>query len=92
LKPGDGITIFTPDDTVRFFFLKKERSESEIKIQKSTQKKKKHFDIALYAIQRGIHVLLTKPAVKTVRDHKILIEEAKKLNFFPFSFSFFFFF
>ncbi|KAI8874530.1 NAD(P)-binding protein, partial [Backusella circina FSU 941] len=37
-----------------------------------------HFDIALYAIQRGIHVLVTKPAVKILKEHLILIEEAKK--------------
>ncbi|PTB78505.1 hypothetical protein M440DRAFT_1390165 [Trichoderma longibrachiatum ATCC 18648] len=36
LKPGDAITIFTPDPT--------------------------HFPIALYAIERGLHVLITKPA------------------------------
>ncbi|KAI5838459.1 hypothetical protein DFP73DRAFT_565065 [Morchella snyderi] len=52
LKPGDAITIFTPDTT--------------------------HFPIALYAIQRGIHVLVTKPATKTLEDHLKLIEEADK--------------
>ncbi|KAI8918739.1 hypothetical protein BC831DRAFT_122442 [Entophlyctis helioformis] len=51
LSPGDGITIFTPDDT--------------------------HFDIALYAIRRKIHVLVAKPAVQKLADHKILVEEAK---------------
>ncbi|KAI5924794.1 D-galacturonic acid reductase [Camillea tinctor] len=54
LKPGDAITIFTPDTT--------------------------HFPIALYAIERGIHVLITKPAVKTVEHHQALIEAAKKHN------------
>lgn len=52
LKPGDAVTIFTPDDT--------------------------HFDIAMYAIERGVHVLLTKPAVMTVRAHKKLMDAAKK--------------
>jgi D-galacturonate reductase len=37
-----------------------------------------HFDIALYAIQRKIHVLITKPATKTIEDHIKLIEEADK--------------
>ncbi|KAI1479740.1 hypothetical protein K445DRAFT_322045 [Daldinia sp. EC12] len=54
LKPGDAITIFTPDTT--------------------------HYPIALYAIERGIHVLITKPAVKTLEHHQALIEAAKKHN------------
>ncbi|OAJ43769.1 hypothetical protein BDEG_27091 [Batrachochytrium dendrobatidis JEL423] len=39
-----------------------------------------HFDIALYAIRRKLHVLIAKPAVKTVEHHKILISEAQKYN------------
>ncbi|ORY71138.1 oxidoreductase family protein [Pseudomassariella vexata] len=54
LRPGDAITIFTPDTT--------------------------HYPIALYAIERGIHVLITKPAVKTLDHHVQLIEAAKKHN------------
>lgn len=53
-KPGDAVTIFTPDDT--------------------------HFDIALYAIEKGLHVLVTKPAVKTLEQHRVLIEAAKRNN------------
>jgi D-galacturonate reductase len=41
-----------------------------------------HHPIALYAIRKGIHVLVTKPAVKTVSDHQELMEEAKKHNVF----------
>lgn len=52
LKPGDAITIFTPDTT--------------------------HFPIALYAIEHGIHVLLTKPAVKQLDHHLQLLEAAAK--------------
>lgn len=37
-----------------------------------------HFEIALYAVQKGLHVLLTKPPVKTVREQQVLIEEARK--------------
>ena len=37
-----------------------------------------HFDIALDAIQRGIHVLVTKPAVKNLKQHQQLIAEADK--------------
>ncbi|KAI0199005.1 hypothetical protein F4808DRAFT_433840 [Astrocystis sublimbata] len=52
LKPGDAITIFTPDTT--------------------------HYPIALYAIERKIHVMITKPAVKTLEHHQSLIEAAKE--------------
>eukprot|EP00386_Alphamonas_edax_P011619 GDKI01036661.1.p1 GENE.GDKI01036661.1~~GDKI01036661.1.p1 ORF type:complete len:423 (-),score=115.48 GDKI01036661.1:183-1451(-) len=52
LKRGDGVIIFTPDDT--------------------------HFDIAMYAVQRGIHVLVTKPAVKTVAQHQHLARAARE--------------
>jgi len=54
LKPGDAITIFTPDPT--------------------------HFPIALYAIERGVHVMITKPAVKTLEHHLALVEAAAKHN------------
>ncbi|KAI5803627.1 hypothetical protein DFH27DRAFT_622137 [Peziza echinospora] len=37
-----------------------------------------HFPIALYAIRKKIHVLITKPATKTLEDHITLIEEARK--------------
>ncbi|KDN52946.1 NAD(P)-binding protein [Tilletiaria anomala UBC 951] len=52
LKPGDAITIFTPDTT--------------------------HFPIAVYAMKRKIHVLVTKPAVKTLKDHLELARIAKE--------------
>lgn len=37
-----------------------------------------HYPIALYAIERKIHVLITKPAVKTLSHHLALLEAAKK--------------
>ncbi|KAL1297091.1 hypothetical protein AAFC00_004674 [Neodothiora populina] len=43
-----------------------------------------HYPIALYAIKRGVHVLITKPAVKTLAEHISLLEEAKKNNVFVF--------
>lgn len=43
-----------------------------------------HYPIALYAIQRKIHVLITKPAVKTLEEHQSLLAEAKKNNVFVF--------
>jgi D-galacturonate reductase len=39
-----------------------------------------HFDIALAAIEQGLHVLVTKPAVKTLEQHRILCEAARKHN------------
>lgn len=52
LKPGDAVTIFTPDST--------------------------HHDIAVYAMRHKVHVLVTKPAVQTLDDHKDLIKVAKE--------------
>ncbi|KAJ3515127.1 hypothetical protein NM208_g15003 [Fusarium decemcellulare] len=37
-----------------------------------------HYPIARYAIERGIHVMLTKPAVKILEQHQELVELAQK--------------
>uniref|UniRef100_A0A7S2WUR1 Gfo/Idh/MocA-like oxidoreductase N-terminal domain-containing protein n=1 Tax=Rhizochromulina marina TaxID=1034831 RepID=A0A7S2WUR1_9STRA len=37
-----------------------------------------HFDIAMACIERGLHVLVTKPIVKTLKDHLALYEAARK--------------
>ncbi|GAB5030564.1 nad binding rossmann fold oxidoreductase [Nannochloropsis oceanica] len=37
-----------------------------------------HFDIALACVQRGLHVLVTKPVVKTLAEHRLLKEAAEK--------------
>lgn len=39
-----------------------------------------HFDIAMAAIERGLHVLVTKPAVKTLEHHRQLHEAAVRNN------------
>lgn len=39
-----------------------------------------HFEIALAAVERGLHVLVTKPAVKTLEHHRILHEAAVRNN------------
>ncbi|EPQ32431.1 uncharacterized protein PFL1_00627 [Pseudozyma flocculosa PF-1] len=52
LKPGDAITIFTPDST--------------------------HHAIAMYALERKIHVLVTKPATQTLAHHIDLVETARR--------------
>lgn len=41
-----------------------------------------HYPIALYAIERGIHVLITKPAVKLLEHHQQLLAKAKENNVF----------
>ncbi|ODM19324.1 hypothetical protein SI65_05942 [Aspergillus cristatus] len=43
-----------------------------------------HFPIAMYAIQRKIHVLITKPATQLLSDHLTLVEEARKHGVFVF--------
>lgn len=58
LKPGDAISVFTPDPS--------------------------HHPIALYAIERGIHVLLTKPAVKQLDHHQELVARAREKNVYVF--------
>ncbi|KAI9717816.1 MAG: hypothetical protein M1812_004545 [Candelaria pacifica] len=37
-----------------------------------------HYPIALYAIERKIHVVITKPATKTLEDHQKLLEASRK--------------
>jgi D-galacturonate reductase len=37
-----------------------------------------HFDIAMAAVERGLHVMVTKPCVKELKDHIALAEAAKK--------------
>lgn len=39
-----------------------------------------HYPIALYAIQHGHHVLITKPATKLLSEHQHLLAEARKAN------------
>ncbi|KAF8912831.1 hypothetical protein CPB84DRAFT_1833177 [Gymnopilus junonius] len=39
-----------------------------------------HFPIALYAIERGLHVLVTKPATQLLSHHNTLIDAARKHN------------
>lgn len=43
-----------------------------------------HFPIAMYAIQRKIHVLITKPATQLLSDHLTLVDEARKHGVFVF--------
>lgn len=37
-----------------------------------------HFDIAMEAVKRGMHAIVTKPVVKTLKEHRLLHEAAKE--------------
>ena len=39
-----------------------------------------HFDIILAALDRGLHVMATKPMVKTLKEHQLLVEKAREKN------------
>jgi len=39
-----------------------------------------HFEIAMAAVERGLHVMVTKPVVKTLAEHTALLEAAKAKN------------
>ncbi|RDA94205.1 hypothetical protein CP533_0629 [Ophiocordyceps camponoti-saundersi (nom. inval.)] len=43
-----------------------------------------HLPIALYAVDRGVHVLVTKPAVQKLADHQELLRRARKNKVFVF--------
>ncbi len=32
-----------------------------------------HFEIAMATLERGLHLLCTKPLVKTLKEHKLLV-------------------
>eukprot|EP00928_Gymnodinium_smaydae_P045279 TRINITY_DN30205_c0_g1_i1.p1 TRINITY_DN30205_c0_g1~~TRINITY_DN30205_c0_g1_i1.p1 ORF type:complete len:480 (+),score=65.50 TRINITY_DN30205_c0_g1_i1:196-1440(+) len=37
-----------------------------------------HYDIAMACIERGMHVMITKPPVKTLKEHQALVAAAKR--------------
>lgn len=39
-----------------------------------------HFELTMACVEAGLHVLVAKPAVKTLKDHTRLVEAAKKNN------------
>jgi D-galacturonate reductase len=43
-----------------------------------------HYPIALYAIERGVHVLITKPATKLLEHHQDLLKKSKEKGVFVF--------
>lgn len=73
--PGDAIVVFTPDSELRSFWcLNISTSYSPSPLTGT------HYPISLYAIERGIHVLVTKPATQLLAHHNELIAAAKKHN------------
>ena len=39
-----------------------------------------HYDIILAALEAGLHVMATKPMVKTLAQHQTLVEKAREKN------------
>jgi hypothetical protein len=39
-----------------------------------------HFEIAMACVAKGLHVLVTKPAVMTLEHHNLLHAEAQRMN------------
>ena len=39
-----------------------------------------HFDIISAALDHGLHVMATKPMVKTLKEHQFLVDKAKEKN------------
>lgn len=86
LAPGDAVIVFTPDSacsqghwhqslyhcsfTPSFFYF-------YILFFKYLGT---HYPICLYGIERGLHVLVTKPATQLLTHHQDLIEKAKIHN------------
>ncbi len=56
--------------------LTKYRIKAAIVVNSATQ----HFETALYLIRQGVHVLIEKPIVSSVKQMQILIDEAIKYN------------
>ena len=70
MKSGEAVVIFTPDRACL----------STKRIHRLYLNLATHYPIAVYAIERGLHVLITKPATQLLSDHKDLISLAKKNN------------
>lgn len=77
LRPGDAVTIYTP---VRAPRRRGERAGWGTLTSLTLQSRQDdtHCAIALAAIERGLHVLLTKPLVKTLAEHYKLFEAARR--------------
>ena len=76
-NPGDAVVIFTPDSKCSAHAQKLAVVEHRFSFffLKDT-----HYAIARYAIESGLHVLVTKPATQLLSHHLELIELSRKHN------------
>ena len=72
-NPGDAVVIFTPDSECLVH-------AQEPSVQGALFFQGTHYAIARYAIERGLHVLVTKPATQLLSHHLELIDLSKKHN------------
>jgi len=72
-NPGDAVVIFTPDSECLVHARK-------LSVRRAFFFKGTHYAIARYAIERGLHVLVTKPATQLLSHHLELIDLSKKHN------------
>jgi len=73
-KPGDAVIIFTPDSKCIM------QRRSWLAVRRALFSKDTHYAIARYAIERGLHVLVTKPATQLLSHHLELIDLSRKHN------------
>lgn len=73
-KPGDAVVIFTPDSKCPPAYARK------LAVRGALLLKDTHYAMARYAIERGLHVLVTKPATQLLSHHLELIELSRKHN------------
>jgi D-galacturonate reductase len=70
--PGDDV----PSDTAAYLAAMDELERGDIVIVFTPDDT--HFSIALQALDRGLHVLIAKPIVKTLKEHRALVEAARR--------------
>ena len=70
MKPGEAVIIFTPDSA--------STPLSTRVVSWLTSLIGTHYPIAKYALERKLHVLVTKPATQLLSHHIDLIELAEK--------------
>ena len=73
MEPGEAVIIFTPDSKYTDYFIFFPSLHHYFCASIAT-----HYPIAIYAIERGLHVLITKPTTQLLSHHNALIEAARK--------------
>jgi hypothetical protein len=72
-NPGDAVVIFTPDSKCPVH-------TRTLAVWRAVILEGTHYAIARYAIEHGLHVLVTKPATQLLSHHLELIDLARKHN------------